>query len=254
VPQGVLLSLVSSAWMIANDQNTVGLVGSLGALVAMIWFSHYIRSRAALTVTLVGAAIRSAELLNLAGMGLIAFGLSAFAGYLIYKDRWKLMADPYMYFGAITTLLGALTLTFEKGGFHLQFGIGLSLILLCAFIQIFLAVRTKEHLVDSAVILSLLAGSCGWMFLSGVPQLALGNALFLMVIVLLVLTGLNRYKRPALINIALVFFVIDIIARYFDFFFSMFDRSAFFLIGGLVLMIVGSIAEHSRRNLVERIA
>jgi uncharacterized membrane protein len=67
----------------------------------------------------------------------------------------------------------------------------------------------------------------------------------------LIFTGLNRLRSATVVNITLIFFVLDIFARYFDTFFKMLDRSVFFVIGGLMLVILGSYLEQTRRKLLE---
>jgi uncharacterized membrane protein len=62
-----------------------------------------------------------------------------------------------------------------------------------------------------------------------------------------------RVNRPGLVNTAMVFVVLDIVARYFDFF-SMMDRSLFFVLGSLVLMVGGALVEKSRRRPVNKAA
>jgi uncharacterized membrane protein len=47
--------------------------------------------------------------------------------------------------------------------------------------------------------------------------------------------------------------MIDIVARYFDMFFSTMDRSLFFVVGGFILLCAGSLAERNRRKLIEAI-
>jgi uncharacterized membrane protein len=54
-----------------------------------------------------------------------------------------------------------------------------------------------------------------------------------------------------MVNVALVFFVIDIIARYFDVFYTLMNRSFFFVCGGVLLMVVGTLTEKGRRTILE---
>jgi uncharacterized membrane protein len=66
----------------------------------------------------------------------------------------------------------------------------------------------------------------------------------------LAFTSLHRLRSPSLLNAAITFAVLDIICRYFDIFFSMMDRSVFFILGGIVLMAAGAAAERGRRTLM----
>ena len=99
------------------------------------------------------------------------------------------------------------------------------------------------------------------MVLLVVPQLLMGvgeadqrtvyNLILLAVLAGLIYSGAFRQKNVALINYALVYFVLDVLVRYFDFFFTMMDRSIFFVTGGVILMIVGSLVESERRRLIK---
>jgi uncharacterized membrane protein len=59
---------------------------------------------------------------------------------------------------------------------------------------------------------------------------------------------MRRYT--AYINIGLLFFVLDVIARYFDFFWKLLPRSIFFIIGGIMLLLGGVILEKKRRKIL----
>lgn len=75
------------------------------------------------------------------------------------------------------------------------------------------------------------------------------NALLLAAVVWAIVLGIWT-RREALVNIALCFFVLVVVARYFDFFFSFMDRSLAFIGGGLVLLAGGYLLERSRRRLL----
>lgn len=60
-----------------------------------------------------------------------------------------------------------------------------------------------------------------------------------------------RHQVAALVNIGLLIFVLQVITRYFDMFYSMLDRSFFFLIGGVLLLSGGWILERWRRRLLK---
>lgn len=66
-----------------------------------------------------------------------------------------------------------------------------------------------------------------------------------------VLLGVQRGDE-VLINLGLLFFVVDVVTRYFDLFFDMLDRSLFFIVGGLLLIAGGWLLERQRRHMVAR--
>lgn len=61
-------------------------------------------------------------------------------------------------------------------------------------------------------------------------------------------------KNPAYINIGLLFFVLDVIARYFDLFWKLLPRSLFFIGGGLILLAGSVILERKRRMVLQSFA
>ena len=78
------------------------------------------------------------------------------------------------------------------------------------------------------------------------------NVLLLFGIVGLVFGGYFG-SREAWINIALIFFGVDVFARYFEFSFDLFDRSLVFIGAGSILLAGGFLLERGRRKVMERI-
>lgn len=86
----------------------------------------------------------------------------------------------------------------------------------------------------------------------------LGEAVFVVItnivlfsaIIAVIVIG-YRSREPVLVNVGLVFFVLDVIARYFDFFWDMLDKSVFFMIGGVLLILGGTILERNRRKVLQ---
>ncbi|MFO7172013.1 MAG: DUF2157 domain-containing protein [Bacillota bacterium] len=73
------------------------------------------------------------------------------------------------------------------------------------------------------------------------------NLLLLAAILGLLAYGYGR-RNQAAVNLALVAFVAQVLARYFDLFWQVLDRSLFFMAGGVLLLAVGSVLERSRRR------
>lgn len=78
------------------------------------------------------------------------------------------------------------------------------------------------------------------------------NILLFAAVMAFIAAGYSTGETP-LINIGLVFFVADVIARYFDFFWDMLDKSVFFIVGGLLLLIGGTLLERQRRKVISGI-
>ncbi|MDA8233422.1 MAG: DUF2157 domain-containing protein [Clostridia bacterium] len=98
-----------------------------------------------------------------------------------------------------------------------------------------------------SIILMGLAFLAPW--LSKGEYLAIANLLLFAVIVTVIVMGYYN-KEAVLINFGLVFFVLDIIARYFDFFWDMLPKSVFFMAGGLLLLGGGFLLERNRRKII----
>ena len=78
------------------------------------------------------------------------------------------------------------------------------------------------------------------------------NALLLLGIVGLVFGGYYR-SQESWINLALIFFGVDVFARYFEFSFDLFDRSLVFIGAGSILLAGGFLLERGRRKVMERL-
>jgi uncharacterized membrane protein len=84
----------------------------------------------------------------------------------------------------------------------------------------------------------------------GYNMLRLGfNLLYALQVLGVIVLGYLRRNR-AYINLGLVFFVLEVIARYFDFFWKLLPRSLFFIGGGLLLLAGGIVLEKKRRNVL----
>lgn len=57
-------------------------------------------------------------------------------------------------------------------------------------------------------------------------------------------------RREAFVNIGLGYFVLLVFSRYFDMFFSLFDRSLVFVGAGGLLLLGGYVLKQSRRRLL----
>lgn len=77
------------------------------------------------------------------------------------------------------------------------------------------------------------------------------NLLLFLLVIGLIISGLTEHKI-FYVNTAFVIFTITLISRYFDTFWSLLDRSLFFIIGGLLLIIGGFWLEKKRRQLSSR--
>jgi len=68
-------------------------------------------------------------------------------------------------------------------------------------------------------------------------------------IVLFIWIGYQQ-REPALFNVGMGFFALDLVTRYFDWFWEFLPRSLFFMAGGIVLLVGGAYLERTRRKVL----
>jgi uncharacterized membrane protein len=117
-----------------------------------------------------------------------------------------------------------------------------------------LSLRTLPY--EGMAALLLLAAAClvvFWPDLGGdLAYPLLFNFLFLVGIVGLVFLGYFR-GQELFINLALIFFSIDVVTRYFEYSFELLDRSMVFIVAGIILLLGGFLLERGRRQVVNRL-
>ncbi|HEY3366039.1 MAG TPA: DUF2157 domain-containing protein [Symbiobacteriaceae bacterium] len=67
----------------------------------------------------------------------------------------------------------------------------------------------------------------------------------------LIALGVGR-RSAWIVNLGLVIFIIHVLTRYFDFFFSAMSRSGFFMVGGILLLGGGWLLERNRRRWMQQ--
>jgi uncharacterized membrane protein len=75
------------------------------------------------------------------------------------------------------------------------------------------------------------------------------NAAFFTSTLWLIYAGTHLDSRH-LVNLGFMFFAVGILARYFDLFWKLLDRSFFFMAGGLLLIAVAAILDRKRRQMM----
>ncbi|MBX9691738.1 MAG: DUF2157 domain-containing protein [Cyanobacteria bacterium] len=219
------------------------LLGSLG-------LAGFLRSRAVVWVTLLSATAWF-SITGAHQYGLLLWGLGLFGCYLWTNENWKLFTSPFLYVSTGSSLLSLLISTCTSHQADMKDMIMPVLLFLCILTLGLVAWRTKAAREEIIVCAGIALIACLTVNMDGGIARAIDNTLLLGAIIGLAHTGLNRVQSAGLVNVAVVFFVLDVTARYFDFFFSMMDRSLFFVFGGIVLLAVGSIAEKGRRRMLQ---
>jgi len=254
-------------------------------LIAVILVLAYrMKSRLAVGLTLPGIAVWAglAGVVSFEDFGntepgyiMYAFLLTSVLGLFIYvlgnlqqiKGNFSVMKFPYQAAGLLIFLISLYILSFKwlvrmrafDGGpafppfFLAAFGLATVGTILAG---VFLLVKTEAHkemrkegLFVPVIAIALAALTFTPGMLDRQVFLAVTNILLFISIVFLIIMGYAN-REPVLINFGLVFFVLDVVARYFDFFWDMLDKSVFFMVGGILLLVGGTLLERHRRKIV----
>lgn len=254
--------------------------GLLAWAMFVLPISYIIQSRAILTISLIDIILWLGFEMSFQFGGFFEdlyypfyiyflFGIFIYSIGLIHTKFESKYDALYRFFGLVLILGVVYFLTFK---FHktiditkLQlFGISYKLISLFAiFPLIFVIFNLKKNLLvlrknllvllqTGTIIVSLFVIFVFSSYESE-PRVLIYNLLLFLLIVGLVFLGYFE-KRNFLINIALLFFAIDVITRYFDFFWEYLPKSIFFIVGGLILMYGGFLIERARRKIIKKIS
>lgn len=177
------------------------------------------------------------------------------------RERLAPLALPWQTLGALAALGALFPFTFADAFRHPLSMDGLTLYyggaLACALAAMALLIASEHRdagwwhapLAGGGVLslMLLLASGTAAVPAGLASPVAIGfNIIYALLIVGLILLGFRR-QSMAQINIALLFFVIDLIARYVDVFWKLLPRSLFFIGGGLLLISGGIFLERKRR-------
>jgi len=115
-----------------------------------------------------------------------------------------------------------------------------------------LDMREVWHVWGEGILVLILACLVVNLFVSGShgSLMAIGfNAIFFGATLWLIYAGAHLDSRN-LVNLGFMFFAAGILARYFDFFWKLLDRSFFFMAGGILLILVAGILDRKRRQMM----
>ncbi|MCB9468988.1 MAG: DUF2157 domain-containing protein [Candidatus Obscuribacterales bacterium] len=267
LPLAYLSSALLAVWSFSFDEwlqlasgdpwHFLLFVFSFGAILGL---AHRFSSRGIGWIGLLSGGIWLVGRTGISGLAIYMYGLALFAAYLFIQDhaeeRVRALGVPYLSVSMIASLSTLLAFTsypytFAKHGlqysgfeFSALFGTALLMLLLVTW-------RSEKFRIESISAMVLLVVPQLLMGVGEADQRTVYNLILLAVLAGLIYSGAFRQKNVALINYALVYFVLDVLVRYFDFFFTMMDRSIFFVTGGVILMIVGSLVESERRRLIK---
>jgi uncharacterized membrane protein len=229
---------------------------SLALLVLLIWLGMEAHLRTSHHSYL--QSITMVPLFCVAGIALWGIGL-------MHRDWRSLRAisSPYIFIGALITFFAGFVLTFDLYG--LGFESDLPLIFYAGIVALFLAGMILRSLGEEKekgwipetlglVILMVIviylfsSPSISPMRARAGLRLFLNALLGLEIFGLIILGFIRRYS--IYVNIGLLFFALDVVARYFDLFWELLPRSLFFVAGGLLLLLGGILLERKRRRIL----
>ena len=113
----------------------------------------------------------------------------------------------------------------------------------------------RGTLYEGLMMLALLVGASLVIFLplrNDIFYPVVFNLLFLVAAIGLLFLGYMR-GRELLVNLAVLFFALQVFARYFEFGFDLLDRSIVFVGAGVILLAGGFAMERGRRRMVDRL-
>ncbi|MFH1856522.1 MAG: DUF2157 domain-containing protein [Candidatus Omnitrophota bacterium] len=228
----------------------------------------------ALVLMSVWFGLEAVQWINLETKSELYIYLYYFFGILIYAlgithnqiKKLNVYKGPFQIIGGILLLCAIYLLTFFDtipDGFFLKLDITRDLkniLIIAGAALLFLLIeigfkKKRQHILSVQVytlIMALIAGLLSLFGLFGGMDALIFNILFLALMIGLVIIGVNT-KEISLINLGIIFFIIDIISRFFDIFWKMLPRSIFFILGGVILALGGIYLEMARRRLIRRI-
>lgn len=259
LPLGCMAAILGGMWLFANltweaRQSLFFLPNLIGYLVPALALAFHMKSRAISWIALV---FSGTWLLSIMGpfnfVTVLLFGLGVTGAYFYIREKQPILEQPFLYVGTISTLSALLIATVDN--FRTVQYIKLpdvgALLALCLTILGVVAWKIPKFKEEMIVCAGLAV--VGSLALGAPPEFSrvIGNVMLLAGIGAFIYTGLMRIQSAGMVNVALVFFVIDIIARYFDVFYTLMNRSFFFVCGGVLLMVVGTLTEKGRRTILE---
>ena len=207
---------------------------------------------------------------------LIATALYATGMLHLRRNELKFHAGPYLVIGTLLAIGVTYVLTFDEvfrdsrqgslqefqalSGSYIAIGAIVSAITIAAVIA---AIRNTATSADATLVSKYgesgaiaLVIAFGWFaaalpFDSSTPYVIAFNLLLVLLIFGTIVLGIVN-KREALVNIGIVFFVIDLSTRYIELTVDMLDTSLAFVVGGILLLGVGYGMERARRKLLQQ--
>ena len=247
-------------------------MASLAALLFFVWLAFFMLDRFVENWAYLDTFLLRMPALYISA-GVLVFGIGAFH-YL--SDRLKSVARTYRLFGIKISMLALFLLTFEffsskhvvlydvgfgpdttgSPEFTMWFVIfSIVAVILSAANLFFNPSRSQHNKLESGISLVLLASAMTPYFYPSETSVyaVFFNLLMAAIVIAIIYIGYHR-EDMQVVNAGLFWAAALIIARYFDFFWKLLDRSVFFMVGGLILVLGGIALERKRRQIKSKFA
>ncbi|AAM05454.1 TPA: DUF2157 domain-containing protein [Methanosarcina acetivorans] len=173
-------------------------------------------------------------------------------------EKVKHAETPFKFMGLQAALFALFAHTFKLGEYQPDKIVPVIYAILgILFLAVLLPKPLRERLIgfqadaSMSIVALLMAGitlTTIYIPASEETYMVLFNVIFLGLLTLLLYAGYST-ENIGIINTAMFWFVLLIFARYFDFFWELLPRSLFFMLGGLVLLVISVVLERKRREL-----
>ena len=278
---GANVFLVAQTYHLATDNPDLMIWWFLGILP----LAYIARSQAitvmAVGIFIVGIAWKTAAWVDDSDNFFIVVGILALEAAAIYalgtlhltREKLKFHAGPYLVGGALLAIGLTYILTFDEVFDDLRYWqiedfrivTGSQFVLAGLVSALGIAALAVTHRFSTRIDRSLaqrigepavvgLVIIFGWLMItlpfgSPVFYVVTANLLLLVLIFGSIVLGIVN-RREALVNLGIVFFVIDLSTRYIELTVDMLDTSLAFILGGMLLLGVGYAMERARRRLL----
>jgi uncharacterized membrane protein len=267
---GASLFLIAQIYNINANNSTLVLIWILGAfplvygyrsapvaglcsLLFYIWIGlHY------------GERTDFKELINIRDLYLMS-GIAVYFFGTLHEliEKVKYASVPFKFMGLQAALLALFIHTFELGEYKVEKIVPviyavLGILFLAVLLPNSLRSRLRGFQADASISLValLMTGitlSTIYIPASEKTYMVVFNIIFLGLLILLLYSGYSAEDMRT-VNTAMFWFILLIFARYFDFFWELLPRSLFFILGGLVLLVISLGLERKRKELKAQFA
>ena len=267
---GASVFLIAQIYHVNANAHTLVLIWLVGVLPAVYGFSSVAIAGLSSLLFFVWMGLFLAERISMLHFhfvlaffmiaGVLLFGIG---GLHYLKEDYKNIARTYRIAGIQVTMFFVFLLTFAvpsavTEGWELSAIQTMPFVLVFAFAAIVLASnwffnpsKSNTIFLENVFPAGLLVLSLLFVFFPQPIYFIIFNLLFAGIALTLLSVGYQR-EDIKLVNIGVGCMSLLIIVRYFDFFWDLFPRSMFFIVGGLILILGGISLEKKRRQLKEQ--